>query len=589
MYDNLVSLFFAQALRLWERPFLWELINGRYACQTWREVAASASALARGLKALGVGHHDRVMLVCENRSAFLISDTAIMAAGGITVPAYTTNTADQHRYILENSGACGVIASTPRLAERVIAALQPASSVKFLITVEPGLSRPPPVRWLSWQEASASGASDHANLVAAASTIGREDPACIIYTSGTGGQPKGVVLPHRAILHNCEGGIAALADLGRGDEVFLSFLPLSHAYEHTIGQFLPIALGAEIYYVDGVDKLASAFVQARPTIVTAVPRFYELMRERIEKQVARAPRLERWLFAAALKLGRERIARGRLSPMLHVIDAALDRLVRKRVRARFGGRIKAMISGGAPLDPAVGHFFQALGLPIFQGYGQTEAGPLISVNRAHGMRMETVGPPMPGVEVKIAEDGEILVRGDLLMLGYWQNEAATREVLRDGWLHTGDIGSLDADGHLRITDRKKDIIVNSGGDNVSPTRVEALLMQRPEIAQAMVYGDGRPHLVALIVPDDDWLRARAKALGEPIDNGELSEDSALHRALRPVVDAVNAELSVIERVRRFVVLRQPFSLDNSQLTPTLKMRRHVIRDAYRDVLERLYR
>jgi long-chain acyl-CoA synthetase len=445
-----------------------------------------------------------------------------------------------------------------------------------------------PVELFGWKDIIAEGDRHHVNVVAEAAAIGRDDAACIIYTSGTGGEPKGVVLPHRAILHNCLGGIDALKELGAGDETFLSLLPLSHAYEHSLGQFLPIAIGAEIYYAEGVDRLASNFTAARPTLVTAVPRFYELMQQRIEKQVAKAPRLERAMFRTALSLGRKRLAAGRLGPIDRAIDAIADRAVRGRVRARFGGRIKAMISGGAPLNPEVGAFFCALGVPVFQGYGQTEAGPLISVNRPRSVRMDTVGPPMKGVEVAIAEDGEILVRGDMVMLGYWRNEAATQEVLRDGWLHTGDIGTLEADGHLRITDRKKDIIVNSGGDNVSPARIELLLTARPEIAQAMVYGDARPHLVALLVPRVDWLQDWAKASARRVDADDWSGDAALHQALGAAIDAVNAHLSVIERIRRFAIVREPFSIDNGQLTPTLKIRRHVIRSVYEAELHELY-
>ncbi len=590
MWDNLVSLFFAQAERLGERPFLWKKVNGTFECQTWREIAARVSALARGLRHLGVGRGDRVVIVSENRPAWLISDIAIMAAGGITVPAYTTNTSDQHRYIITHSGARGIIVSTRRLAERVLAALADVAHVRFIIVVEAGdgLTAAAPVEIFGWNEIIALGDQEHTNIVAEATAIGRDDAACIIYTSGTGGDPKGVVQPHRSILHNCRGGIEALQELGASDEAFLSFLPLSHAYEHSIGQFLPIAIGAEIYYAESVDKLASDFLQARPTIVTAVPRFYELMQQRIERQVAKTSRLKRALFAAALRLGRKRLATGALSVIDGAADKIVDRLVRDRVRARFGGRIKAMVSGGAPLNPDVGSFFYALGLPVFQGYGQTESGPLISVNRPTGLRMDTVGPPMLGVEVRIADDGEILVRGDLLMLGYWRNDAATREVLRDGWLHTGDIGTIDADHHLRITDRKKDIIVNSGGDNVSPARIELLLTLRPEIAQAMVYGDRRPHLVALIVPRTEWLQAWAKQTGRALDDGTWSDDPSLHRALSPAIEAVNSQLSVIEKIRRFAVLAEPFSIENAQLTPTLKMRRHVIRSVYEARLNALY-
>lgn len=591
-WPNLVSMFFAQAERFGERPLLWRKRDGQYQPQTWREVAARVSALARGLRHLGVAKGDRVVLVCENRPAWLIADLAIMASGGITVPAYTTNTAADHRYILENSGARGVIVSGGKVAERLLAAVREVPAVRFVVGLEPLDEQllPSGVTAIAWDDAVARGDGDHVNVVAEAAALVPDDPACIIYTSGTGGAPKGVLLPHRSILHNCAGAVEVLAELETGDDAFLSFLPLSHAYEHTVGQFVPIALGAEIYYAESVEKVAANLLEAHPTILSAVPRFFEMLQHRIVQGVHKAPGWRRKLFAMTLALGRKRLqAGGRLSLAERIADAALDRLVRGTVRARFGGRLKAMVSGGAPLNPEVAEFFLALGVPIYQGYGQTETGPLISVNRVGRIKLDAVGPPVSNTEIRIAEDGEILVRGPLVMLGYWRNEEATRETVRDGWLHTGDIGTIDADGFLRITDRKKDIIVNSGGDNISPARIENLLTQRPEIGQAMVYGDKRPHLVALIVPNGEWLRQWAKAAGKDGDAAALAADPDLHAALGKAIEAVNGSLAVVERLRRFAVAPEPFSLENGQMTPTLKIRRHVIRQAYGPVLEGLYR
>lgn len=592
-WPNLVSMFFAQAERFGERPLLWRKREGHYQPQTWREIAARVSGLARGLRHLGVAKGDRVVLVCENRPAWLIADLAIMASGGITVPAYTTNTAADHRYILENSGARGVIVSGGAVAERLLAAVREVSAVRFAIGLE-ALDEallPSGVTAIAWNDAVARGDGDHVNVVAEAAAIAPDDPACIIYTSGTGGAPKGVLLPHRSILHNCAGAVEVVAELGTGvDDAFLSFLPLSHAYEHTVGQFVPIALGAEIYYAESVDKVAANLLEARPTILSAVPRFFEMLQHRIVQGVHKAPGWRRKMFETTLALGRKRWkADGHLGLVERLIDAMLDRLVREKVRARFGGRLKAMVSGGAPLNPEIALFFHALGVPIYQGYGQTEAGPLISVNRPKRINLDSVGLPIRNTEVRIADDGEILVRGPLVMLGYWRNEEATRETVRDGWLHTGDIGTIDADGYLHITDRKKDIIVNSGGDNISPARIETLLMERPEIEQAMVYGDKRPHLVALLVPNGEWLRQWAKAAGKDGDAAALAADPDLHAALGKAIDAVNGRLAVVERLRRFAVTAEPFSLENGQMTPTLKIRRHVIRQAYGPVLEGLYR
>ena len=587
-WPNLVTMFFDQADRLGERPFLWAKHEGQYRPMSWRQVAAAASELARGLKAIGVGQRDRVVLVAENRPEWLIADLAIMAAGGITVPAYTTNTVDDHCHILGNSGAKGAIVSTHKLAGPVLSAANRSPDATFVVTIDPpDMHQHPGIDVLAWEEVVARGEHDRTNVVEAAARISRTDTACIIYTSGTAGTPKGVMLHHGAILHNCAGAVEALEELGLGDEVFLSFLPLSHAYEHTAGQFFPISIGAQIYYAEGLDRLAANLIEARPTIMTAVPRLYEALHQRITHGVRKAGGIKEWLFDQALENGIRRY-RGNLGLGRRLIDPVLDRLVRDKVRARFGGRLKVLVSGGGPLNPQIGLFFTALGLCVVQGYGQTEAAPLICVNRPSKVKIDTVGPSVKNTEVRVADDGEILCRGELVMQGYWRNDKATRETIRDGWLYTGDIGEMDEDGYIRITDRKKDIIVNSGGDNLSPARIESLLTMRPEIAQAMVYGDGRPHLVALLVPDDDWARQWARTAKKDRDLATLADDADFRKALGKVVDDVNGRLAVIEKVRKFVIVTEPFTIENGQLTPTLKLRRHVIKQTYGKTLDALY-
>jgi len=593
-WPNLVTMFFDQADRFGERPLLWAKREGRYRPLSWRDVAARVCGLARGLRALGVEPGDRVLVVSENRPEWLISDLAIMVTGASTVPAYTTNTEADHRYLLENSGAKGAIVSTAKLARTLLAAVGPGgNAAPFVVMIEKsdgngGLEPPAGVDILAWDDVVGRGERDHSNVLCGADQIAPADLACIIYTSGTGGTPKGVMLQHEAILHNCAGAIDVVHDVGPGNDVFLSLLPLSHAFEHTVGQFVPLALGGEIYYAEGIDRVAANMLEARPTIIAAVPRFYELLRQRILHGVRKQGALRQRLFDRTLALGTRRIDQP-LGLADRLVDRALDASVRRTVHQRFGGRIRALVSGGAPLSEEIGGFFVALGLPLYQGYGQTEAAPLISVNRPGQSRLGTVGPPLTGVDVRIAEDGEIVVRGKMVMKGYWRNEEATREAIRDGWLHTGDIGRIDENGHIRITDRKKDIIVNSGGDNLSPARVEAALTLRPEIAQAMVYGDRRPHLVALIVPDPAWAKSWSASAGKPADPAQLAGDESFHRAVGSVIDEVNRSLSVIERVRRFIVVAQPFAVDNGQLTPTLKLRRHVILEAYGPKLDALYR
>jgi len=427
---------------------------------------------------------------------------------------------------------------------------------------------------------------------AALGTIARTDTCCIIYTSGTSGKPKGVMLSHGAILFNCMGADEMLRRLPQFDdngEIFLSFLPLSHSYEHTAGQFLPIAVGAQIYYAEGIDRLMANIGEVRPTIMTAVPRLYEVIHARIRHGVERAGGFRKVLFDETVRLGRKAYeAPESLSLVERLKNAALDRLVRKKVLERFGGRLKAFVSGGAPLNYDIGVFFAALGLRILQGYGQTESAPVVSCNPPTRNKLHTVGPPLSGVEVRIAEDGEILVRGELVMQGYWNMPEATAETVRDGWLHTGDIGRIDADGYIEITDRKKDIIVNSGGDNLSPARVEGILTTAPEIEQAMVYGDRRPHLVAVIVPNPDFLKDWSRRNGRNGDPRAAANDVALQRELHEVVERINANLSVIERVRRIVVAPEAFTIENEMMTPTMKLRRHVITGRYREKLESLY-
>jgi long-chain acyl-CoA synthetase len=588
--QNLALLFFERARAHGDKPFLWRKIDGVYRPLTWTEVARQANLLSRALRARGLQAGDRVALISENRPEWMIADLAVIAAGGITVPAYTTNTVDDHRYILDNSGAKAVIVSTAKLAQRVVPAAARAPSVEFLVAMEP-LSEPPrpPIRWATWEQMLAEGEKQPDDVETAAAARKRGDTCCIIYTSGTGGAPKGVMLNHGAILCNCQGAIEVLRPLGLEDNIFLSFLPLSHAYEHSGGQFFPIGIGAQIYYAEGADTLVQNLAEARPTIVTAVPRLYEVMHGRIVKAMEKMPSLRRKLFQRTLDLGRRAYEQpGSLSFGERIENKILDVLVRKKAAQRFGGRLKAFVSGGAPLNYEVGVFFTALGVRLLQGYGQTEAAPVISVNPVDRVKLHTVGPPMHKVEVKLAEDGEILVRGELVMQGYWGDPEATARTVKDGWLHTADIGRIDEDGYIEITDRKRDLIVVSGGDNVSPQKVEGFLTLEPEIGQAMVVGDKRPFIVALLIPDKDWALAWAKEKGKPEDLAQLVGDKDFRAAIQSAVDRVNRRLSVIERVRQFVLTAEAFSLENEMMTPTLKIRRHVIRKTYGTKLDALY-
>ncbi|MCH8617004.1 long-chain fatty acid--CoA ligase [Sphingomonas sp. SM33] len=572
-FPNLVTMFLQRAREKGEAPFLWAKRSGQWQSISWREATRQVVAFAESLRRIGLQPGDRVMLVSENRPEWLIADLGIMAAGCVTVPAYITNTIRDHTHILGNSGARAVIVSNQKLAKNLIPAVLFSSECHHVIDIEDirtgqAMDAAQFHRWIDM----VAGEPDIAAVENRVRSVGRNDLACIIYTSGTGGAPRGVRQHHGSILANVEGAADVIStDFGWDDEIFLSFLPASHAYEHTGGQHFPIGLGAQIYYAESLEKLAANIEEVRPTIMVVVPRLFEMLRARILKTIESSGSLSNYLLRRALSIGSKRYE-GRSNPLDLPMDGILSLTLRKKVRARFGGRMKAMVSGGAPLNPEVGLFFQSLGLTFLQGYGQTEAGPVISCNRpAAGIRMDSVGPPVKGCEVRIADDGEIMVRGELVMHGYWHNPEETARVLQDGWLATGDVGHLDENGRIIITDRKKDLIVNDKGDNVSPQRVEGMLTLQPEIAQAMVYGDRRPYLVALLVPE-----------------AEYANKPDLQQILSKAVDRVNADLSVIERVRRFITADEPFTTDNEQLTPSLKIRRHVIRKIYGDRLDALY-
>lgn len=550
--------------RSWpDRPMLRFWRGGGWQRLSWAEFAMQVAAVAAGLRARGVSPGDRVLLVAENRPEFLIADTAIMAIGAVSVPSFTTNTVADHAHILRDSGARCAIVSSGKLAQAVAEAAG-LGGLDLLIAMEDGQGT------VSWAELAATR-GDLALLYAEVEHIPAGRLACLIYTSGTGGAPKGVMLPHRAMLANRRGITDLIRRLGLPrDACYLSFLPLSHAYEHTVS-YLLTSFGIEIVFSRGAERLAAELTEVRPQIVTAVPRLFEVLRGRIPAALEKQTPFQRRLFDRTLQLGLRRLDGPPLGLLERLQDKVLDRLVRSRMRARFGGRLAAMVSGGARLDPDLSGFFMALGLPVLQGYGQTEAGPVVSVNLPWDNDRRSVGKPLPGVTIRIADDGEVLVSGELVMDGYWNNSEATAQTLRmdpDGtgpWLHTGDVGEL-VNGALRITDRKRDFIKTLGGDMVSPARIEALLMAEPEIAQAVVAGEGRPGIVALLVP------------AEGKDKVALAE----------AVGRVNQRLSGVERIRHFTLV-PPFTVENGLLTPTMKVKRRAVLQAQDKEIAALYR
>lgn len=588
---NLVSMFLSRAALRGDRPFLGYKDGSEWCTISWAEAARRVAGLAKNLKAMGLKKGDRVMLVSENRPEWCIADLGIMAAGCVTVPTYITNTERDHQHILDNSQSRAVIVSTAKLGQMLMPAVIRSSECEFVIGMEPlKVSQAGDQKYRDWADMVQGSDADVAELTEEMAKVGRDELACIIYTSGTGGAPRGVMLHHGSIICNVDGAAQVLReDFGLDNERFLSFLPLSHAYEHSGGQFLPIGVGAEIYYAEGLEKLASNIEETQPSIMVVVPRLFEVLRQRMIKTVEKQGKFPSYLLDKALTIGeRDYEGKGRLvdAPM----KLLLSRTLKPKIRAKFGGRMKAMVSGGAPLNPDIGIFFQSLGITLLQGYGQTESGPVVSCNRPRvGIKMDTVGPPLKGVEVKFAEDGEILVRGELVMLGYWNNEAETDRVIKDGWLHTGDIGHLDEKGRIKITDRKKDIIVNDKGDNVAPQRVEGMLTLQPEILQAMVSGDKRPYIVGLIVPDPEWALEWAREQNVKYDFPALQDNPQFRAAVRAAVDRVNKDLSVVEKVRQFEFADEPFTIENGEMTPSMKIRRHMIRDRYTDRIGGMYK
>ena len=398
--------------------------------------------------------------------------------------------------------------------------------------------------------------------------ISRKDPACIIYTSGTQGNPKGVILSHGGIISNCEGALEIVKKIKKENFKFLTWLPLSHSYEHTI-QFVQIAVGAKIYYSTKIEQLLENIKLAKPDIMTAVPRFYNNLYSKMNTGASKASGIKRWLFFQTVKIGTKIFLKKSTSFKEKLINIFVNILVRKKVNKNFGGNLKAFVSGGGPLDSNVGIFLNALGLKTLQGYGLTETSPVVTCNPIDKIKIDTVGLPLKNVKVKIASDGEILVKGENVMLGYWRNENATQEIIKDQWLYTGDIGEIDNDGYLKITDRKKDIIVSSGGDNISPSKIENLLCLNNEIEQAYVHGDNEKYLSCLLVLNK---------------NLEINNEQ-----IKIIIENVNKNLTIVEKIKKFHVIDDEFTIENDLMTPTMKIKRHKIKDKYKNILENFYK
>jgi long-chain acyl-CoA synthetase len=597
--ENLVSMFFRQAEVLHKFPFLWyksrEHIDGKYRKLSWGEVANNIHSFAKGLQYIGIEPESKIIIASENRPEWLVASLAAMSINCVPVAAYTTNTPQGHAHIINDVEASVIIVSTNEIAKKILKAVRKIKRSITIITMEPviGETIPSNVDLMHWKQIAQSNSKELKSDLPI-KPIGREDTAFIVYTSGSGGEQKGIELSHKNIISNCYGANEIGNAIGlykNKQEIFLSFLPLSHAYELSVGMFFPISLGAQICYAENFEMLADNIKDANPTFMMAVPRFFEILRLRILGRVKSKNKFYQRLFDLAILLGKKQYEHPEALTFKEKIqNRILDVVVRRAIKKKLGNSFKAFVSGGASLNYNVAIFFIALGIPIMQGYGMTEMSPVISCNIPFDNDIKTVGRPIPGIEAKISDDGEILVKGDAVMKGYWNDKKATDRVIdKDGWLHTGDIGIINDKGHIVISDRKRDIIVSSGGDNISPQRVEGFLALQPEISHSMVYGDGRPHLVAVLSINQNFIEDWTRFDGQFADISVLKDDPDFVKDIVEVVDRVNDTLPIIEKIRHFIISDEAFSVENEMITPTMKLRRHRIIQKYKTELNALYK
>jgi len=564
-FSSLIELFFYQSDRQDPKSIFLEWLNpNNKKTFTWEETRLNIFKLAKILKET-VKEGDRCLLVSENRPEWFISDLAIMLANGITVPAYTTYTEDDYKYLIEDSKPSVVIVSNNEMFKKLTKTISEKDFIKKVIIFDE-IKNLDKNKYLDFSSIINNDISEKDKIQN--SNLKRSSPACIIYTSGTGGSPKGVILSHGGILNNLVGACEIMKPLIDSRPIFLTWLPLSHSYEHCV-QFAQIAVGAKVFYAEKIEKLLENISEAKPTIMTAVPRFYQNLYNKININMKKQTGFKAKLIDATIRLGKKRLLKEKMTFLEKLLNSLADLLVRKKVKKQFGGNLRAFISGGGALDKEIGEFLNSIGLPTLQGYGLTETSPVVSCNPIHKIKVETVGPPFKGNKVKIAEDGEILVKGENVMLGYWNNKEETAKVIIDGWLYTGDIGEIDPeDGYLKITDRKKDIIVSAGGDNVSPAKIENIINNAIEIDQCMVYGDKKNYLVALIVPNKEFLNDK--------------------ETINKTIEIINKKLTLVEKIKKIQLIDENFSIENGLLTPTMKVKRKKVTEKYKKELENLY-
>ena len=560
-YNNLLELFFDRYQLENKNEIFLQSLKNENSNFTWKQTFDAIQNLSLFLDQY-ITTNDRCLLISENRPEWLISDLSIMLSKGITVPAYTTYVERDYEFLINDCKPSVIIVSDATQLKKINTIIKKHSFIKKVISFENIKDKN--VTFI--EEIFNQTYKQEKNF----KEIGlrRKDISCIIYTSGTQGNPKGVMLSHGGILNNCEGSTKLLKEIITTKPKFLTWLPLSHSYEHTV-QFVQIAVGAKIFYAESIDKLIKNMNDCSPDIMTAVPRFYQNLYQKISSTFKKATGVKKLLVNSTTRIGKKYFLKEKLSIYEKFINYICNKLVRKKIKSQFGGNLKAFISGGGALDYKVGVFLNSIGLPTLQGYGLTETSPVVSCNPIDDIRIETVGPPFKGNEVMIAEDGEILVKGENVMLGYWNNPTETDKVIQNGWLFTGDIGTIE-NGYLKITDRKKDILITPGGDNISPVKIESELTKIEFIEQALVYGDNKPFLVALLV----------------LNNNFKDTD---YKIIQKEIEKINKNLTKIEKIKKFLIINNQFSIENGFMTPTLKLKRFKIIQEYKKELEDLYK
>ena len=569
-WKTLPELFLEEAKKQLDKPLLWNKKNNQYKSYSWKLVRERILLLSSKLIKLGIKKGDKVIIISENNPNWFITDFAIMLAGGVTVPAYTTYTKKDYEYLIKDSKAKIVFVSNKKLFLNFLPAIKNYKQIRNIFSYEKinhDINKKIIFIEELWKEKIKK---EDANI-----KIKEDDPACIIYTSGTSGVPKGVILTHKAIRSNLIGSLDIFEKINFNNERYISFLPLSHSYEHTAGQFMPLLTSSEIFYAENMDKLFTNFKEVNPTYIAAVPRFYEAIYKKILNNFSKNKILEK-LFNFNLSLGKKiYLNQKKLLLLTRFFKFFFKIIFDNKIKKIFGTKLKFLVSGGGALSYDVNLFFESIGIKILQGYGLTETSPTVSCNRPEFNKIGTVGPPIKGVEVKIASDGEILVRGDTLMKGYLGKEKETKEKIKNNWLYTGDIGKLDEDNHLIITDRKKDIIVTTGGDNIAPQKIESLFSTLETTSQVLIFGDNKPFLVALVI-----IKIDKESIVTNI--GDEEEKIKLH------IKKINKKLSPIEKIRKsaFVTLHQDDI--NAFLTPTMKIKRNKVYEKYKKIIEELY-